>query len=378
MDRIYLDTASTSFPKAPGVAEAMANFILSNGCNINRGGYAQAYEAEELVFDTRERIASLFDFPKPDHVVFTANVTTALNFIIKGLFGRGDHVLVTSMEHNAVMRPLVQMERHGVSFSRIPCTSRGELETETIESLIKTNTKAIIMTHASNVCGTVMPVAEVARIAHRHGLYLVVDAAQTAGILPIDMQAMGIDILCFTGHKGLGGPQGTGGFLISEALAQRIEPLISGGTGSMSDSEEVPVWLPDRFEAGTMNLPGIAGLHAALDSIRYDRHEDLSALFLEGLRNIAGAKLVGRDGTDGRLAVFGVDFPDHDNAYIAAALEERYAIMTRVGLHCAPNAHKTLGTFPKGLVRFSFGPATTETEIETTLAALRSILNAGK
>lgn len=374
MRRIYMDNASTSFPKAPGVAQTMSDFILNNGCNINRGDYQQAYEAADMVFDTRQRLASLFNAPKSENVVYTANVTTALNFLIKGLFRPGDHVLVSSMEHNAVMRPLVQLEHRGVTFSRIPCTEQGELQLGMIDEMIAPNTKAIIMTHASNVCGTIMPLAEVGEIAHRHGLSLIVDAAQTAGILPIDMTAMQIDALCFTGHKGLRGPQGTGGFIISDELAQRLEPLISGGTGSMSDSEEIPRLLPDRFEAGTLNLPGIAGLHAALDSVCLERQESQTCRFLEGLRKIPDIALKGLDRPQERVAVFGVDFLRRDNAQVAASLDERYGIMTRVGLHCAPAAHKTLRTFPAGLVRFSFGHSTTMEDVEYTLEALREIV----
>lgn len=373
MRRIYMDHASTSFPKAPSVAQAVSDFIQCNGCNINRGDYPQAYEAADMVFDTRQRLATMFNSPKTENVVFTINVTTALNFLIKGLFHSGDHVLVSSMEHNAVMRPLVQMEHHEVGFSRIPCTDRGELMLETIEEMIAPNTKAIIMNHASNVCGTIVPIEQVGEIAYKHGLPFIVDAAQTAGILPIDMQAMNIDALCFTGHKGLLGPQGTGGFILSDSLADQLEPLISGGTGSMSDSEEIPRLLPDKFEAGTLNLPGIAGLHAALSELQIGTHTELTARFLEGLRRLPRISLKGLNDTEGRVAVFGLDFPDQDNAMIASILSERYDIMTRVGLHCAPNAHRTLGTFPQGLVRFSFGSSTTVEEVDYVLAALREI-----
>ncbi len=373
MRRIYMDHASTSFPKAPPVAQAVSDFIQCNGCNINRGDYPQAYEAADMVFDTRQRLATLFNFSKAENVVFTTNVTIALNFLIKGLFRSGDHVLVSSMEHNAVMRPLVQMKHHGVGFSRIPCTDRGELMLETIEKMIAPNTKAIIMNHASNVCGTIIPIEKVGEIAHKYGLPFIVDAAQTAGILPIDMQAMNIDALCFTGHKGLLGPQGTGGFILTDQVADQLEPLISGGTGSMSNSEEIPHLLPDKFEAGTLNLPGIAGLHAALSELQVENHTELSIQFLEGLRSIPRISLKGFDDTEGRVAVFGLDFPEQDNAMIASILSERYGIMTRVGLHCAPNAHKTLGTFPRGLVRFSFGSSTTVEEVDYALAALKEI-----
>lgn len=374
MRRIYMDNASTSFPKAPDVARAMSDFVLYNGCNINRGDYQQAYEAADMVFDTRRRLSALFNFPKSENVIFTANVTTALNVLIKSMFVPSDHVLVSSMEHNAVMRPLVQMTRRGVQFSRIPCTEQGELKLDAIEGMIAPNTKAIVMTHASNVCGTIMPIAQVGEIAHKHELFLVVDSAQTAGILPIDMAAMHIDALCFTGHKGLRGPQGTGGFVISDSLAERLEPLVAGGTGSMSDSEETPWLLPDKFEAGTLNLPGIAGLHTALDAICFENQGALTLRFLDALRMLPQVSLKGIDGTTGRLAVFGLDFLRQDNAQVATLLAERYGIMTRVGLHCAPAAHKTLGTFPRGLVRFSFGHSTTMDDVEYAISALREIV----
>ena len=262
--QIYLDYGSTSFPKPPGVAEAVCEFMTRQGMNINRGNYEKAYSAEEMVYETRCLLSELFHGEGPKQVVFTKNVTESLNIVLKGFLNPGDHILTSSMEHNAVMRPLNQLSAQGVEFTRIPCTNEGKLLTEDLEQYLRPNTKAVVMTHASNVCGTVMPAAEAGRFCRDHGLKFFLDSAQTAGVLPIDMEDMCIDALCFTGHKGLLGPQGTGGIVLRKGLEKEIEPLLSGGTGSISHTELVPEFLPDRFEPGTMNLPGIAGLRASL------------------------------------------------------------------------------------------------------------------
>ena len=264
MEPIYLDNASTSFPKPPQVAQAMFDYVTGCGCNIGRGGYEGAYQAEETVLRTRQQLCRLFHGPDSRCVAFTKNITESLNVLLKGLLRPGDHVLVSAMEHNAVMRPLTQLTRRGVTFDRIPCRPDGTLMTERLPGLLRENTRAVVMLHASNVCGTLLPAAEVGAFCRENGLLFLLDTAQTAGAFPIDMEAMGADALAFTGHKGLMGPQGTGGFLLRPELTAELEPLLSGGTGSASHSEEVPSFLPDRFEAGTLNLPGIMGLHAAL------------------------------------------------------------------------------------------------------------------
>lgn len=380
MERIYLDNASTSFPKAPGVAEAMYDYVKNCGCNVSRGGYDEAYRAEELVLDTRQRLTRLFHGPDCRNVVFTRNVTESLNVLMKGLLHSGDHVLVSAMEHNAVMRPLTQLTAQGVTFDRVPCASDGSLYTEELEKLLRPETRAVVMLHGSNVCGTLLPAAEVGAFCRAHGLLFVLDTAQTAGAFPIDMEAMHIDALAFTGHKGLLGPQGIGGFILRPELARRMEPLLSGGTGSVSHLEEMPAFMPDRFEAGTLNLPGIMGLHAALvwleqegiDRIR--SHElALTARFLEGLRDIPRLRAVGREDIQGRAAVVSAACESVDPAFLADALGREYGVLTRVGLHCAPSAHKTLGTYPAGTVRFSFGPRNTEAHVDAALAALREL-----
>ena len=388
MAKIYLDQASTSYPKAPSVAQAVYDYLNGSAVNVNRGGYQAAYSVEEQIFETREQLLRLFHFTsgKGKNVIFTPNITTSLNILLKGLLKSGDHVLVSSMEHNAVMRPLVQLARHGVTFDRIPCSADGSLLIEKAEELLKPNTRLLVCLHASNVCGTIMPVQELGKFCKKHGLLFILDTAQTAGTVPIDMEALQLDALAFTGHKGLRGPQGTGGFLIRNELASQIEPLLSGGTGSVSHTEEVPSFLPDRFEPGTPNLPGIFGLHAALKeltplSMEQIRTKELSltGYFLEKLMELDPSekhiRIIGRKELSMRSAVVSIQTLDEDMASVAWHLDHDYHIMTRVGLHCAPNAHKTLGTYPAGTIRFSFGPQNTNNEIDFCIRALKEILD---
>lgn len=382
--KIYLDNASTTFPKPKEMADAVYHYMTAQGTNINRGCYDAAYNIEELVYETRQMLCDLFHGPSCKNVIFTKNVTESLNVLLKGFLKPGDHVLVSSMEHNAVMRPLVQLKDQGISFTRIPCDKDGSLQLSAMESLLLPNTKAVILTHASNVCGTVMPIQEVGEFCHAHQLTFFVDSAQTAGLLPIDMEKMHIDALAFTGHKGLLGPQGIGGFLIKEHMIEKITPLLSGGTGSISHTEEIPDFMPDRFEPGTMNLPGIIGLHASLSWIletgmeRIYNHElELTDSFLKGLHDIdpeeTHFRIVGKDTTTNRMGVVSIQAVTKDNAQIAYELDDTYGIMTRVGLHCAPHAHKTLHTYPEGTIRFSFGYWNTKEDVDAALRALRTL-----
>lgn len=386
MNRIYLDQASTSFPKAPGVAQAMMDYLTMNGVNVNRGCYSSAYSAEEVIYETRQLLAELFHFSKCKNVIFTPNVTTSLNFILKGFLKPGDHILVSAMEHNAVMRPVVQLASSGISFDRIPCRTDGSMILEKVEELIRPETKAIVTLHASNVCGTRMPLDALGEICQRHQLYFVVDSAQTAGIVPINMDKMHIDALAFTGHKGLRGPQGTGGFLVSQELAVQMEPLISGGTGSVSHTEEIPDFMPDRFESGTPNLPGIYGLHEALLYLKThslqainEKELSLTGYFLEQLQALDDTgrhiRIIGKKDLTDRNAVVSIQTPEIDMSQVAWQLDNEYGVMTRVGLHCAPNAHKTLGTYPAGTIRFSFGPENTKNELDFAIQGLKKILD---
>ena len=380
MERIYFDNASTSFPKAEGVAEAVYHYLKDCGCNINRGGYDEAYQAEETVLRTRQQLTELFHGPDCRNVVFTRNITESLNVLLKGFLKAGDHVLVSAMEHNAVMRPLSQLTEQGVSFDRIPCMADGTLDVSAMDRLLRENTRAVVMLHASNVCGTLIPVETVGAFCHAHGLRFILDTAQTAGVFPIDMEAMHIDALAFTGHKGLLGPQGIGGFILQPDMVPLVQPLIAGGTGSISHEEQMPSFMPDRFEAGTMNLPGIMGLHAALcwlerETIAAVRsHElELTERFLSGALDIPCLRVVGRQDIAGRAGVVSVVPENADPPLAADALGREYGIMVRVGLHCAPNAHKTLGTFPTGTIRFSFGRWNTPQQVDTALSALREL-----
>lgn len=384
MERIYFDNASTTFPKPKEVTEAVYAYMTKVGSNVNRGGYQEAYAVEERVYETRELLCKLFHGSDSRNVIFTKNVTESLNVILKGFLKPGDHVLVSSMEHNAVMRPLVQLEKTGVTFTRVMCRPDGTLPMEALEEALQENTRLVVMLHASNVCGTMLPIEQVGLFCEKHGLKFVVDCAQTAGVCPIHMEKMHIDALAFTGHKGLLGPQGIGGFVVREEMAKAMEPLLSGGTGSISHTEEVPAFLPDRFEPGTMNLPGILGLRAGLLWLKdvgmeniLEHERKLTALFLEGLKRVdkEGKRLraVGKEDVAGRTGVVSIQTLQREMAETAYELEATYGIMTRVGLHCAPSAHKTLGSYPAGTIRFSFGWWNTPEEVEAAVAALDAL-----
>lgn len=382
MRTIYLDNGATSFPKPEGVSQAMKNYMDRVGATINRSVYGSAQDAGLVTLQLRERLARLFHFTAPaTHVILTPGATWGLNMAIKGLLKPGDHCIVSSMEHNAVMRPLLQLD--GVEFDRIPCSREGLLDPADVETRIRSNTKLVVMAHGSNVCGSVQDAAAVGEICARHGIDFVLDAAQTAGHYPIDFEVFHLSALCVPGHKGLLGPSGIGALLMTDEFARKLDPIVAGGTGSASDSEYLPDYLPDRFESGTPNMPGVYGFEAAL---RYVEERGIEALrehemqlcrrFLDGLRDIPGAKLCGTWDSDRRVGVISVDFVDQDNALAAFRLETEYGILTRCGLHCAPSAHKTLDTFPRGTVRFSLGFASTEDDVDAALTAIREISEA--
>lgn len=335
---------------------------------------------EGIVLETREQLARLFHAKDSRSVIFTPGITYSLNYFIKGFLKPGDHVIVTGIEHNAVMRPLHQMTGCGVAYDVADTGTDGSVCPESIERLIGPKTRAVIISHASNVCGTVMPMKEIGEICRRRHLFFVVDSAQSAGTLSVDMEGDGIDFLAFTGHKGLLGPQGIGGFLISEALDAEMTPYIAGGTGSQSDSLEMPKGLPDKYESGTMNLPGIIGLHAALTHIEraglseiHRKKMELTGCFLEKVKELDGIRIVGKQDLHDRVAVVSLDFTENDNAVVAFELEREYGIMTRVGLHCAPLAHRSLHTWPQGTVRFAFSASNTEEEIDRCIEGLRKL-----
>ena len=380
MHTVYLDNAATSFPKPPAVGARMREYVDEVGAPVNRGSYQAAQQAELVTLRLRQRLCALFGFADPSHVILTPGNTWGLNMLLLGALRPGDHVLVSAMEHNAVMRPLTQLAKRGVAFDRIPCDAEGRLQTGRIEAMLRPNTRLVLLAHASNVSGTVQDAAAVGEICAARGIPFALDAAQTAGHIPLDFTALRLSALSVPAHKGLMGPQGMGALLLRPDFAKTLEPIVSGGTGSVSDSEDIPLYLPDRFEPGTPNLPGIYGWEAALEYLEgitveavvaHDRA--LSARLLGGLRDVLGVLLIGPDTTEGRVGVFSLDFPGKDNAEIAARLEEEFGILTRCGLHCAPNAHRTLGTFPRGTVRLSLGWFNTEADIDRALQAVKAL-----
>ncbi len=379
---IYLDQAATSRPKAAGVGEAMRYYIDEVCANVNRSTYAPATDAAIRVLETREKLCALFGLNDPTHAIFTAGQTVSLNMVLKGLLKPGDHVLVSSLEHNGVMRPLTQLLERGVSFDRIPQSGDDALDLAAARAMIRPNTRLMLLTHASNVSGTVLHIDKAGALCRERGIFFAVDAAQTAGHLPIDMTKSCIDALCVPAHKGLRGPSGIGAMLLSKAFAGVLDPLITGGTGSDSHTEVQPVYMPDRFESGTPNLAGIYGLHAALSeleseglAVRQAREEALLDRFLSGLDTTDGIRIIGTRDTRRKVGLVSVDFTARrDNAEVADLLATQFGVLTRCGLHCAPNAHKTYGTFPQGTVRFSFNSTNAEAEIDQALCAIDQIL----
>ena len=380
MHTVYLDNAATSFPKPPAVGARMREYVDEVGASVSRGSYEAAQQAELVTLRLRQRLCALFGFADPSHVILTPGNTWGLNMLLLGALRPGDHALVSAMEHNAVMRPLTQLAKCGVSFNRIPCDAEGRLQTGRVEAMLRPNTRLVLLAHASNVSGTVQDAAAVGEICAARGIPFALDAAQTAGHIPLDFAALHLSALSVPAHKGLMGPQGIGALLLRPDFAKTLEPLVSGGTGSVSDSEDIPLYLPDRFEPGTPNLPGIYGWEAALaylESVTVEaaaaHDRALSERFLIGLRDMPGVALIGPDTAEGRVGVFSLDFPGKDNAEITARLEEDFGILTRCGLHCAPNAHRTLGTFPRGTVRLSLGWFNTEDDIGRALQAIKAV-----
>ena len=377
MNRIYLDNAATSFPKAPGLGKVMADYIENGVINPNRTESALSYRAFDISYALREHISSLYNYPHPECIAFTRNITEALNWLIKGTLTREDHVIVSSNEHNAVMRPLRQI---GINCSLIPSSSRGYNNYSTLSSLIRPNTRAIIINAAGNVSGAVQDLEAPAEFAHKHNLMFIIDSAQASPFINIDMDKLNASAVAFTGHKGLLGPQGIGGAIIRKELAFSLDPLISGGTGSRSDSEEVPKLLPDRLNPGTENMPGIIGLEHSLSYISnnfsslYKNEKEMTEMLIEGLYKINGIRLFGAGLDEKRTNVVSIETEGIDEAEVSALLLDRAGIETRVGLHCSPSSHKTLGTFPRGTLRFSPGPFTTKDEINETLTLLKEIM----
>ena len=358
----------------------MVDFNANVGANPGRSGHRLSIEAGRIVFNTRATVASLLGAGDPHTVIFTRNATEGMNTVVRGLLHPGDHVITSSVEHNSVMRPLRALEPEGVELSVVQCSVTGDISPDDIAAAIRKNTKIIIITHASNVTGTIVPVADIAKMARENSVIVCVDAAQTLGSIPIDVVRDNIDILVFTGHKSLNGPQGTGGFYIRKGLEKMVNPLERGGTGSGSEFEEQPDFMPDRFESGTPNTIGIAGLGAGaghvaamgVESIR-EKETALTGLFLDGIRGIRGVRIYGDTDPGRRTALASFTIDGMSPSDISFDLDERFNIMSRPGLHCAPSAHRTIGTFPDGTVRFSFGIFTTEEEIKTAIKAVETL-----
>jgi cysteine desulfurase family protein len=383
---IYFDNTATSFPKPPCVLEAMAEFMNEIGANPGRSGHRLAIESSRIVYSAREALAELFHITDPLRIVFTANVTEALNLALHGLLKSGDHVITSSLEHNSMMRPLRCLEQQGIELTVVQCSPQGRLDPSNIESAIRPNTVMVALNHASNVIGTILPIAAVGQIARKHDLLLLVDAAQTAGVLSIDMERDGIDLLGFTGHKSLYGPMGTGGLVIGERVdLDAFEPIKCGGTGSRSEHEQQPEFLPDKFESGTPNALGLAGLNASvrwileqgLDQIR--SHEiRLTKRLLDGLSSIAGVTIYGEHDPEKQIATVSFNILGKQPSEIGLRLDEEFGILCRVGLHCSPASHKTIGTFPTGTVRFGLGFFNTEDEVDVAIAAVRKMAEEGR
>lgn len=379
---IYLDNAATSLHRPKAVIDAVAEAMESLG-NSARGSGGPGMETARMLYRARAKLASFFGAARPEQVVFAANATEALNTVIAGLIPDGVHVITTVTEHNSVLRPLYRLEEErGISLTFIGLDEQGAPDVEAIDAACRKETKAIVVNHASNVTGTVADIEQIGRIAKKHGIIFIVDAAQSAGSIAIDCQRLGIDALCFTGHKGLMGPQGTGGICLGEKI--EVRPLKVGGTGAQSKSRRQPAELPDALEAGTPNAHGIAGLYAAvswieetgIDSIR-EKEKNLTERFLRGARDIPEITVYGKNKNQESTAVVALNVSDFDSAVTADRLAEHYAISTRAGLHCAPLMHEALGTSDRGVVRFSFNWFTTEDEIDQALGALRAIARTG-
>jgi len=379
-DRLcYLDNAATSFPKPETVPRAVFEILRGLGANPGRGGHQLSLRAERILFGAREEIALFFNCPNSRNIVFTKNATESINLALKGLLHPGDHVVVSGMEHNAVMRPLEKLAQRGIRYTVAPVDSRGFLGPEAVVKAVRPDTALIAMTHASNITGTILPIREVGRIAEKRNIPFLVDATQTAGVLKIDMQADCIDLLACTGHKGLLGPQGTGFLAIREGTP--LETLMEGGTGSLSDSLQQPELLPDRFESGTQNTPGIGGLRAGLAFIREtgltrirERERSLTGKLLDSLSQVGGIDLVGPCDPDKQTAVISFRVSGRDPGEIGDCLDTKFGIITRVGLHCAPLAHRSLGTYPEGTVRVSPGFFTRDAEIDYFLHSLKEVV----
>lgn len=376
---VYLDHAATSWPKPPGVGEAVLEILTGPAANAGRGNHSMALQAGRVMYKTRAQLATLFHISNPNDIAFTSNATSALNMAIKGWVKPGDHVIATMVEHNSVRRPLEYLRRtQGVAVDYAKVNSRGEIDLDQVRSMFRPNTRLVVCTHSSNLLGCILPVKELSAIAHEQGAIMLLDASQTAGSYPIDVQDLGIDMLAFPGHKGLLGPQGTGGLYIDPGVD--LEPLLHGGTGSQSEEPEQPAVRPDRYEAGTGNAPGIAGLGAGVGYVLkegvqnlFRREWALTQKFMEQLLAVKGISILGPELGKPRTGIVAFTIAGHDASGLAFTLDREFGIAVRAGYHCTPLGHETAGTLEGGAVRVSVGYNTTNADVEALIAALTSI-----
>ncbi|MBZ9637386.1 aminotransferase class V-fold PLP-dependent enzyme [Clostridium sp. FP1] len=380
--KIYLDNAATTFPKPPEVYTSMMNYMTNIGTNPGRGASTASLAGNKVILNCRYALMDFFHFDKVENVIFTPNITTSLNTLIKSVVKQGWHVITSSMDHNATLRPLNSLCQKGIiELDIVPCSKQGLINIDDFINAIKPNTKLVVLSHASNIIGTIQPLEAIGKICKERGIYFVIDAAQTAGVLPLDFYKLNCNALAFTGHKSLLGPQGIGGFLIDDNLNKQCSTFIEGGTGSLSSSIIQPDFLPDKFESGTLNGPGVAGLleginfinTQGLDTIR-EHEEYLCENFISGLLNINSIEVYGLRDSTKRMAAISVNSTKIDNSELGFILDTEYGITTRTGLHCAPLAHETVGTYPTGSLRFGIGPFNDIKDINYTLSSLNSII----
>lgn len=380
--KIYLDNAATSFPKPESVHNAIVNYMVNVGGNPGRGASTSSLKGNKVVYNCRNALCNFFNFNDPKNVIFTSNITMSLNMLIQGSVTPGCHVITCSMDHNSTLRTLCALRDRGIiELDIIPCNNNGALDIATFESYIKPNTRLVVLSHGSNIVGTIQPLMEVGRICKKRGLFFIIDSAQTAGVLNLDFNELNCNALAFTGHKSLLGPQGTGGFIIDDKLNAECKPVIFGGTGSNSSDTVQPEFLPDKFESGTLNAPGIAGLLAGINFINNEgldticEHEaELTKAFIDGVLNIPTIEVYGNKDATSRTSTISINSSIIDNSELGFLLDSQYNIVTRTGLHCAPYAHKTIGTFPNGTIRFSFGYFNDLCDVNYALNALNTII----
>ncbi|MBC2398995.1 aminotransferase class V-fold PLP-dependent enzyme [Clostridium tetanomorphum] len=379
--KVYLDNAATTYPKPDCVYNGMMNYMKNIGASSSRGAYCNALESSRLVYNCRKELSLFFNFPKIENVIFTPNVTTSLNILLKSVIKDGWHIITSSMEHNSVLRPLNSIEKHkNIEIDIIQCNSNGLIPINEFKSKIKHNTKLVILSHASNIIGTIQPLEKIGEICKNKDIYFIIDSAQTAGNIPLDFNKLKFSALAFTGHKSLIGPQGIGGFLITDELNNEAIPFIEGGTGSESENPFQPSFLPDKFESGTLNTPGIAGLYEGLKFIKNtginyikERETYLFKYFLHHLLNLDFIKVYGHNPNLLYTPTMSINLKDMDSSMLSFILDRDFGIATRSGLHCAPLAHKTIGSFPSGTVRFSIGFFNTMDDINYTINSLIKI-----